>query len=290
MAPRVTATPRTIAAQDGFSLAATLFRPTAAEPERVVVVGAAIGVRRGFYEPYARYLAGSGCAVYTFDYRGIGGSLKTSIADARATLRDWGERDYPGIIETAAREFPGRPLLAVGHSIGGQLLGLVPDLDRLSAVCTVAAQHGYWRRYPLKQALGYGAVWYLLVPLSTSLLSYFPGKRLRLGEDLPRGVAREWARFAKSPHYLAGRGGAPLHAGFQSFRGAVLAYSLDDDARAPARSVRALHRYYEQARSVEYRSVAPRAVGADAIGHIGFFTPRFKHTLWKDNLTWLSSH
>ena len=32
------------------------------------------------------------------------------------------------------------------------------------------------------------------MPAVTALLGYFPGRALRLGDDLPRGVAMQWAR------------------------------------------------------------------------------------------------
>ncbi|MBX3191030.1 MAG: alpha/beta fold hydrolase [Labilithrix sp.] len=285
MRGRVSEHKTVIQARDGHPLAASVFAVEDEEPERVVIIAAATAVRRGFYEPYARYVAANGCAAITFDYRGIGGSLTKPIAEANATIRDWGEKDYPAIIDWAAARFPGRKISIVGHSVGGQLVGVLDNVDRIDSVCTVAAQNGYFRLYPWRQAIAYGLLWHVM-PLVARVLSYFPAKRLKLGEDLPKGVALEWARFCRNPLYMIAPDGAPLQKGFEAYEGRVLAYSIDDDLRAPRACVRVLHDRFAKAK-VEGRHVAPRELGAKSIGHVGFFFGKFKHSLWRESLEWL---
>ncbi|HEU4410296.1 MAG TPA: alpha/beta fold hydrolase [Polyangiaceae bacterium] len=285
----VSAQAKTIAARDGLPLACTLYVPAGREPERAVIVGCATAVRRGFYEPYARYLAANGCATLTFDYRGIGGSLKGPVARASATIRDWGENDYAAVVDAMADEFAGLKLQIVGHSVGGQLLGLLENNHRIASAVTVAAQHGYWRLYPAKSGLTYAGLWYGVMPGLAHALSYFPAKKLKLGEDLPKGVALQWARWARSPHYMIDDAGVPLRKGFDRYEGPVLAYSFEDDERAPEACVRALHGYFKKT-EVEFRHVRPAALGVKGIGHVGFFRAQFKHTLWKESLDWLRAH
>ena len=289
---------------DGTKLAATWFLPRGGAPERTIVIGCAIGVRRGYYEPFARFLAQQGCAALTFDYRGIGGSLdrisatlrvaarpgearacEDSLAMSRATISDWGELDLAGAIDAAAARFPGK-VHVVGHSIGGQLLGVIGNARKLTSAVTVAAQHGYWLAYPWRQALTFGRLWYLRVPYLCAKHGYFPGKQLGIGEDLPAGVAREWGRFCKSRHYIIDRDGNPRRDVFRSFRAPVLAWSIEDDPIAPEHRVRALHALFART-TVEHRHVVPAAVGAKAIGHVGWFVAAFKRTLWRDSLEWM---
>ncbi|HEU4536854.1 MAG TPA: alpha/beta fold hydrolase, partial [Polyangiaceae bacterium] len=285
----VIAQAKTIAARDGLPLGCTLYLPAGREPERVVIVGCATAVRRGFYEPYARYLAANGCATLTFDYRGIGGSLRGPVARAAATIRDWGEKDYAAVVDAMASEFPGLTLQIVGHSVGGQLLGLLDNNHRIASAITVAAQHGYWRLYPAKSGLTYAGLWYGLMPGLARALSYFPAKKLKLGEDLPKGVALQWARWARSPHYMIDDAGVPLRQGFDKYEGPVRAYSFEDDERAPEACVRALHKYFKRT-EVDFRHVRPAELGVKGIGHVGFFRAQFKHTLWKESLDWLRAH
>ena len=134
-----------IPALDGFRLAGSLAIPP---PEQAllgtVVIASAAGVPRRYYKPFASYLARAGLRTLTFDYRGVGGSRPTSLRGFRAALHEWGERDLAGAITWAADQRPDLPVLVVTHSVGGQVLGLAPSLDRVRAVLSVASQSGYW--------------------------------------------------------------------------------------------------------------------------------------------------
>ena len=63
----------TVPAMDSHPLAATLFLPRGAK-RHAVLINSATAVPRRLYRGFASYLAGRGCAVLTYDYRGIGGS------------------------------------------------------------------------------------------------------------------------------------------------------------------------------------------------------------------------
>ena len=60
-------------AADGYLLAASLFLPRGAK-RHAVLINSATAVPRKIYRGFAGYLAGRGCAVLTYDYRGIGDS------------------------------------------------------------------------------------------------------------------------------------------------------------------------------------------------------------------------
>ena len=189
------------------------------------------------------------------------------------------------MLDWARAQFPAAPIGLVGHSIGGQLVGMLDDFTGIDTVCTVAAQHGYWRRYPLGQALQFWLLWTVIVPIVTALWGYFPTKKLKLGEDLPTGVARGWARSCKSKHYLVDGRGRPIRRGFEAFTGHVRAYCLADDRIAPRGQVAAYHAYYQRA-EVELVELAPATYQQRAIGHIGFFAPKLKATLWREHAAW----
>ncbi len=274
-----------LSAADGRRLAADVFEPTG--PVRAaVVIASAMGVPRGYYAAFARYLAQGGLGVITFDYRGVGDSrLYESVKDERATLRDWGELDVPAAIAAARARFGAVPTLYVGHSVGGQLFGLDTH-DDVAAALFVGSQSGYWRHWSGAGRLGMLAMWYLLVPGFTAELGYLPMKFFKQGEDLPREVARDWARWGREPSYVMSYAAPKGGGGFRHWSGSLLAYGLDDDGFAPARGVRALVSFYEGARA-ETRVIAPAALGEKAIGHFGFFRPRFEENLWREARSWL---
>src|SRR5689334_7916530 len=135
-------------ATDGFELAATLYRAAnlPANPP-AVLINSATGVKRGYYDKYARYLAENGFVTLAFDYRGIGGSRPKSLRGFSASMADWGEKDSAGGIEWLRKEVRPRRLLLVGHSVGGQLFGLTPNNSRVDAMLAVGAQSGYWGKW-----------------------------------------------------------------------------------------------------------------------------------------------
>ena len=136
---------KTVPATDGYPLAATCFEPAgshASEPRTLVVVMAATGVTRRHYRRFAAYLAELGIIAITFDYRGIGDSTSGPIATTQMAMSDWGTKDAAGMIAWAQRTYAPARVVVVGHSAGGQLVGLLPNHHRVDAVLAVAAQSG----------------------------------------------------------------------------------------------------------------------------------------------------
>ncbi|MEC8374549.1 MAG: alpha/beta hydrolase, partial [Pseudomonadota bacterium] len=89
----------TIVCADNTPLAASLFSPTTS-PTAAVMIGPATGIKRQFYSAFAAYLCEQGFGVITFDNRGIGGSVKSSVKQSDASLVTWGEQDMPAVLET----------------------------------------------------------------------------------------------------------------------------------------------------------------------------------------------
>lgn len=275
----------TVRASDGYPLAATRFSP-AVPSAGPVLVAPATGVRRPFYGRFARFLAGRGHTVVTFDYRGIGDSRPARLRGFSARMRDWGERDLAAMIAWTSRHDPGGRTALVGHSVGGQLLGLAPDAARVSALVAVAAQSGWWGHWSGARRYALALLWHVVMPGLTHLAGFFPGRILRLGEDLPPGVALEWARWCRNPRYMTDEEGTPLRPHFHRFEGRILAYSFSDDGFAPRPAVEALIGFYRRARTA-HRHVEPASIGLDRLGHFGFFREGARRTLWEETAAWL---
>ncbi len=250
-------------ARDGLPIGGTLFRASA-PIGRALQIQAAAGVPQEYYAKFAAYLAGRAITVLTFDYRGIGRSRPRTLRGMHARMRDWALLDAAGALDFLAGAAPGAQLMVVGHSFGGVSTALLPQAARLAAVLMVGSQSGYWRHWP---PLGRCWMWpavHVALPLVPRLLGYFPSSRLGFGEDLPAGVAIEWARWCRHPQYLVGALGA--HDAFARFSAPLRAYAAFDDA------------------------FAPRDVGVDRIGRFGFFRERFRDKLWREAADWLALH
>ncbi|GGC81416.1 alpha/beta hydrolase family protein [Undibacterium terreum] len=278
--------------RDGVSLAATRFAPAGEVRAVVVVLPAAMGVKQSFYQPFAEFLAENGIAVLSFDYRGMGESrpprFSNSLRGFDATVFDWAELDYNAALQAAKAWQPGVPLQVIGHSLGGQLPGLVPDNHLIDGLITVGAGSGYWRDNAPQLKRFVWFMWYFAVPLYTRLWGYFPGKKMRKVGDLPKGVIFQWSQWCRSPHYVVDAQGAPIRAGYEKIRAPILSLSFTDDEMMSRRSIDSLHDFYKNA-PVERRYISPQQVGARRIGHFGFFRPQFRTTLWQQALDWLQA-
>src|SRR5262245_21398762 len=275
-----------IPALDGYSLAATHHEPEGGSATAVVVLNPATAVKRGYYDRFAAFLAEEGLSAVTYDYRGIGGSRPARLRGFAARMRDWAEQDAAGVLAWVARERPGLPVAVVGHSFGGQALGLLPSTGGLAGVLRVGGRSGYWGHWPGAQRLGLLALWYLGMPAASHLLGYFPSSRLGMGEDLPAGVALEWARWGRRRDYVAGAEQGRWRAGFDALRGPLRAYSFSDDGLAPRAAVQGLLSFFRNA-TVEHRHLRPADVGVSRVGHWGFFREGFRDTLWRESAGWL---
>ncbi len=274
-----------LAARDGLRLGATLFRPRASN-RRALTLLAAAGVPQEYYARFAAYLAERGFSVLTFDYRGIGRSRPERLRGFAARMRDWALLDAPAALDYLERAAPDALLMAIGHSVGGVSLGLVPGAGRLRAALTVGSQNAYWRNWPLRGRAWMWPAVHLVLPVLPRLLGYLPSKQLGFGEDLPAGVAIEWARWCRDPQYLVGALGA--RQSYAEFTAPLRAYAIADDRFAPPRAAQGLLALYPAARA-ELRRVEPRELGVDSIGHFGFFRERFRDSLWREAADWLSA-
>jgi len=271
-----------VVAAYGTGIAATSYAP-AGEPDAVVLVVPAMGVSQSYYAEFAGWLAARDCLALTFDYRGTGRSLHGPLRRAEADLVTWGRQDCGAMLEAAAARSGARPLLWIGHSLGGQLLPFVENLGRVSKVITVATGSGYWRENaPWLRSRAFW-FWYVLVPLALLLFGCFPGRSLRMVGDLPRGVMTQWRRWCLHPKYAAGAEGDAVRALFAAVRLPIVSLSFTDDEYMSARNVEAIHGQYTGA-PVTFRRISPADVGVQRVGHFGFFRARLAATLWQDLL------
>lgn len=254
----------------------------------MVVINAATAVRRRYYDRFARHLAEAGLATVTYDYRGVGESRPPRLRGFAASLRQWGELDQAAAIALAMDRFESPSVALVGHSIGGQIVGLLADVTPVRAVLGIAAQHNYWGYWDAPHRHALWVLWHVVMPGAARGLGYFPGRRLGLGEDLPAGIALDWARWCRSPGALVQAVGGDAPARFAAYRGALLALSFADDPFfAPRRAVDALARLYPNA-AVERRHIDPAAHGIARLGHFGYFREPARAPLWGEAVDWLA--
>jgi predicted alpha/beta hydrolase len=262
---------------DGLRIAARFFR-SHGEPKGSVLIVPAMGVTQDYYRPFASWLARQGFTAATFDYRGTGFSRPRELRGFKADIFDWARLDCAAMIDALPR-----PLYWIGHSLGGQILGLVPNKHSVAKAVTVATGSGYWLENVPSLRLKVWWLWYVLTPIALGVCGYFPGRALRKVGDLPKGVMAQWRRWCLDPEYAVGAEGDAVRAQYAAVRAPIVSLSFSDDEMMSARNTESIHSFYTGAQRTMKR-IAPRDVGVARIGHFGFFRAAFESSLWRSHL------
>ncbi len=279
-----------IPARDGYRLMATLFTPSSSSDRGIVViVGSATTVLRGFYHKFASFLCSHGFLVVTFDYRGTGDSVEAEWKGRPASYSAWAEKDTAGVIDWVAKAHPCSPIASVGHSSSGATFGLVPNNNRVAVHVGVAAPFAYWGDWDVSHPVRRFRMWalcHVLFPVVTRALGYYPGWWFG-ARRWERGVALEWARWARHPAFFVDERGSELRSGYDAYTGKMRFYSFSDDRDiAPARAVKKLAGLFRHA-EVEVLHRSPEDYGTKHVGHAGFFRSFLRDSAWSELSDWL---
>lgn len=273
--------------QDGFVLSGHFWHASQTPALGTVIVNPATGVLAKYYHYYARFLAGRGFSVLTYDYRGIGLSRPGKLPGNAIRWRDWGSLDFDAAVTWARRRDPEGPLIVVGHSIGGFLPGFARNARKVDRYLTVGAQYAYWPDYARHKRLAYFAKWHVAMPILTLACGYFPGRKLGWLEDLPAGVAREWSfRGARMEASYPKSERADILDNFRTVKAPILAIGMsDDEFGTPSAILRGLS-YYKGAER-HYHQLTPVELGLAKVGHFDLFHDRHREGFWLSALDWL---
>lgn len=270
--------PRPLDNGNGHTLSSHWYYPQG-EARGVVLMVPAMGVEQRFYAAFAHWLAERGHLVVTFDYVGMGLSRNGSLRDLDVDVISWGRHDCSAMLDAVVEAAGERPVYWIGHSLGGQILPFVRGNERIHRAFTIATGSGYWRENT--KGLRHKALllWYCLAPTLTPLVGYFPGGRIGVVGDLPRGVIQQWRRWCLNPEYSVGAEGAEVREAYSAVRTPITSISFTDDEMMSGRNTESLHGFYRGAPKTVKR-IAPQDIGVKRIGHFGFFRRQFADSLW----------
>lgn len=272
----------------GYALVLNEFLSEASQsPRGVVLIAAAMGVPQHYYGKFAAWLAEQGFVAVTFDYSGMGQSLQAGdvpLKQITSDFLDWGN-EAALVLDTLKQRYSDLPLYWVGHSLGGQLISMV-DHAALRRAITVGTGSGYWKENSPELRRRVPLFWFVAVPLLTPLFGYFPGKRLKMVGNLPKGVIMQWRKWCLHPDYIASEGEA-MRAQYAAVKTPITSISFTDDDYMSAQNTAQIHGLYTHAPKTMLR-IAPKDVGEPHIRHFGFFKAHFKDTLWQKLLAELN--
>lgn len=275
-APQAPATPIALTTPDGYALRVYCHQCTNTDCD-TVVISPAMGVPQDFYRPFAAWLNQHGYRVVTFDYRG----MEKGTGNARRVQTDvntWISQDANTVLRWAKQQTQGQ-LIWLGHSLGSQIVGALPDRELVDHMAGIATGTGYWLHADWALKSKAWLVWWVFAPLMTPLCGYYPGNALKMIGDLPAGVMQQWRRWCLNREYLVGAEGPAVKAHYAAFKRSFKVLSFTDDELMSAQNTEDIFHMYPGV-TVTHRRLNPSEVGASRIGHFGFFKPQFETTGW----------
>lgn len=197
----------------------------------LVLVAPAMGIGSWFYKPLVAAFEEIGWEAIALPRRGF--EDRTVTASRRL---DWTYQDeidtIADAVRTARSEQVGRPVLLLGHSLGGQLVaGYAAAGGDADGLVTVGGAVPYFRHFPYG-GLPLAAMAAVIVPTLTAAFGYLP--KPAFGGPGARTFMREWARMV-----LSGRPAFPVE---DSIRTPALVVSLEGDSLSPEGAVEAFGR------------------------------------------------
>jgi len=273
---------------DQFAVAATTYVPTK-ELKAAVIIGPATGIKRQFYASFASFLAEKGYGVIIFDNRGIGDSLVGSVSESDASLQCWGQQDMPAVFEQLKTVFPNTKYHLIGHSAGGQLVGLMHNAMELTSIFNFACSSGQLKNMKALYSAKAHFFMNLFIPLSNAIFGHTKSQWLGMGEPLPKAVAQQWREWCNSQGYVKAAFGKTIHNHLYDDLSipSMWVNATDDDIAIDANVEDMLTVFTKL--SSQTLTLSPRDYALDEIGHMKFFSRR-SQILWTHVLNWLEKH
>lgn len=273
------------------ALAATVYRPKSAV-KKAIMMAPATGIKRQFYHNFATYLAEHGFGILTYDNEGIGDSLTTDLAKSDASLISWGRYDMPAVLDALQDEFADASYHLIGHSAGGQLIGLMPNYESIASVFNVACSSGRIKNMRMSYRLKAKFFMDIFIPLNNLILGYTASDKVGMGAPLPKNVARQWSEWCNGAGYIKTAFGKSIHTHFYNdIAMKALWLGFSDDDIANSENMDDMIRVFSQM-PVEKRFFDPKEFGLDSIGHMLYFSRRTNKKapeLWQMAVDWLKA-
>lgn len=260
-----------ITCADGYCLRGTFFTAAQQASRASVLICPATGVPQTSYFKFCGWLADQGYDVLVFDYRGIGRSLHGDLRDCEVSLQEWGELDQVAALDWLLERTGHPQALMIGHSAGGQMMGLLPNHQKIARVISVAGSTGYFGGMPATRRVIASLVMKAYLPATVRLFRYARTNAIGLGEDLPRRVALQWRDWCNRPGYVLNAIGRTVSRDYHAeFRTPITLVHAADDWIATTANVNDLLRLYPNAPKQVIR-LEPKSFGYRSIGHIDIF-------------------
>lgn len=268
-----------VTCSDQYILAARFYPAHTGSAKKPILISPATGITMNFYNAFATWLAEQGHPVMSFDFRGIGQSLYGKLKDSKASIQDWGQLDLPAMIDALCEKTGNTRILIIGHSAGGQLLGITPNHHKVEKLVAIAGSTGYVKNLKGRTKLLAPLMFKVIFPIARTTIGYGPTQKIGMGENLPKDVAKQWAEFCSKPGYVINAIGKTIFEDFhEQVQTPISVLWASDDEIATEANVKDLLRLYPTAKT-QMIMIEPSAYNHSAIGHMNMFK-RSHQNIW----------
>ncbi|GAA4278281.1 alpha/beta fold hydrolase [Aquimarina mytili] len=258
------------------------------DKHKTLIVNSATAVDKKLYHHYAIFMANNGYNVITYDYRGIAESRPKKLRGFKASFADWGQKDFAAVIDFAKKEFPEHKIVTLGHSIGGTIIGMTEKNAAISGVINIGAQTAYYKDWSKNQKTKIYFLWHIFFPSITRIYGYFPGKKLGMLEDIPKGVIDQWHNRRKQVDMKGQLESNGMHFFYDNYTNKLLTLGIEDDPIGTKKAITRIHEEFEKS-DKELEIIKLASVPTNKIGHFGFFRRKFQDPLWIKTLNWFDT-
>ncbi|MFN8577596.1 MAG: alpha/beta hydrolase [Candidatus Sericytochromatia bacterium] len=266
-------------------LVATIYFPVS-DIKGAIMIGPATGIKRKFYANFAKYLAENNYGVITYDNNGIGDSVNGDLKLNKSSLQSWGEKDMPNVFNILKENFPNTKYHLIGHSAGGQLVGLIPSCNEFTSMFNFACSSGSIRNMRIPFKLKAKIFMDIFIPINNFLFGYTNAQWVGMGEPLPKMVAQEWSNWCNGTGYVKTAFNKTINTHwYDEINFPSMWLNAIDDDIANNKNVSDMISVFPKIKS-ETLTLNPKEYNLKEIGHMKFFTKENK-ILWKIALDWL---
>lgn len=263
------------------------FLLTSDTPKAAVLLNPGTATKTTFYLPFAKYLASNGFNVLLWNYRGFCESRTFDLKHSFYRFSDIGRYDIPAAIDCIKSNFPELPVYCVGHSTGGQQLGIAANCSEISGLIAVASSAGYFRNMPVAYRLKAYFFFKCFAPLSSLLVGYVAAKRFKLMEDVTAPLAKEWGQWCEEEDlYFSSRflGESIPQNAYKNVKFPIYVLYADDDEISTQQNIENFWKHVTGQLPIQYKCYISKAIAHKGVGHFGYFK-RQNIVIWDDIVT-----
>lgn len=117
----------------------------------------------------------------------------------------------PAVLDALKTYFPGVDYHLVGHSAGGQLIGLMHNAKDIKSVFNFACSSGQLSNMKMPFKIQAHFFMNVFSPLSNLLFGYTKSDVVGMGEPLPKEAAQQWRLWCNGTGYVKTAFGRTVH-------------------------------------------------------------------------------